>query len=168
MRGLRLMTRIGLTGTICILGVSMMAGAASAVAVADPAFHVTGVAFSGQNGQGPSPTVTITGSGFGTEPTGTSADTTSCGSYTNNGDVFGNKFYSYDDATGMSAGYSNKTSATCIGIIITTWTKNRIVFQWGNAYGTYTNWWINNGDNYVFSMKGYLWGGVVSGLTAAT
>lgn len=163
MHDMRRVARIGLAGAICALGVAAMSGAASAAA-SSSSFHVTSVTFSGDSGQGPSPTVTINGSGFGAAPKGTSDNSTSCGDYTANGDVFGNKLYTYDDTDGFSAGYSNKTSATCVGIVVSSWTSTKIVFTWGNAYGSYTDWWVNNGDNYVFALKGYLWGGVVSGL----
>src|SRR5215467_6003468 len=56
---------------------------------------ISAISFSGTHGPGvASPTVTITGTHFGAAaPPGTPNGTTSCGTYTANGDVYGGKLY---------------------------------------------------------------------------
>lgn len=126
---------------------------------------LAGVTFSGQSGPGvPSPTITVTGSGFGTMPTGTDNSTTSCGNYTNNGEVYANHLYFQANAN-FQAGYSTSHGANCIGIIIVSWSSHQVVLKFGSAYGTFDHWYLNNGDGYAISIKSTLWGGVVSGLS---
>jgi hypothetical protein len=131
-----------------------------------PQPSISSVSFSGTSGSGvASPTITITGSHFGSSaPAGTSDDSTSCGPYTANGDVYGNKLYFVDD-TNFEAGYSNSSGATCVGIIVDSWSATQVVLQFGNAYGTFDHWYLSNGDGYAISLKNGLWGGTVSGLS---
>src|SRR5690349_18218416 len=59
---------------------------------------ITSVSFGGTSGPGVgSPTITLHGSGFGTNPpAGTPNNSTSCGAYTANGQVYGNQLYFLD------------------------------------------------------------------------
>jgi hypothetical protein len=139
-------------------------GGAVAASASQPG--ISSVSFSGTAGAGvASPTITITGSHFGaTAPKGTSDNTTTCGSYTANGDVYGSKLYFVDDGK-LEAGYSNSTGATCIGIIVVSWSATKVVLQFGNSYGTFPHWYLSNGDGYAISIKTAIWGGAVSGLS---
>ena len=140
--------------------------AASAARVSAPRPSISSVSFSGTHGPGvASPTITITGSGFGaTAPAGTSDNTTSCGPYTANGKVYGSKLYFLDDAN-FEAGFSNSSGADCVGIIVASWSPTKVVLQFGNAYGTFDHWYLSNGAGYALSVKTALWGGTVSGLS---
>jgi len=139
---------------------------ASAALASAPRPAISSVSFSGTHGPGvPSPTITITGSQFGaTAPAGTSNATTSCGTYTANGKVYGGKLYLTDDAN-FEAGFSNSGGADCVGIIVVSWSPTKVVLQFGNAYGTFDHWFLTNGDGYALSVKTALWGGTVSGLS---
>ena len=121
------------------------------------------MSFSGIHGPGvDSPTITITGSRFGTTaPPGTSDNTTGCGPYTANGDVYGSKLYFTDDAN-FEAGYSNSGGTDCVGMIVVSWSSTKVVLKFGNAYGTFAHWYLTNGDGYALSLKSALWGGTVS------
>lgn len=138
---------------------------ASAALAAAPRPSISSVSFSGTHGPGvASPTITVTGSGFGASaPAGTSDNTTSCGPYTANGKVYGSKLYFLDDAN-FEAGFSNSGGADCVGIIVASWSPTKVVLQFGNAYGTFDHWYLSNGDGYALSVKTALWGGTVSGL----
>jgi hypothetical protein len=127
---------------------------------------ITSVTFSGTSGPGEaSPTVTVTGTGFGAAPSGTSDAVTSCGNYGSaNGDVYGTKLYFSDDGN-FEAGYSDRSGGNCIGIVIDSWSSKRIVLHFGVAYGSYARWYMENGDGYAISVKTTLWGGSVSGLS---
>jgi len=126
---------------------------------------IQSVAFSGKGGSGQSsPTITITGSHFGSAPTGTSDNSTACGPYTANGDVYGSKVYFTDDGN-FEAGYGSSTSADCVGIVIVSWSTTQVVLQFGNAYGSFAHWYLSNGDGFALSLKTALWGGQVSGLS---
>jgi hypothetical protein len=142
------------------------APAVSAAPTSAPRPSISSVSFSGTPGPGvASPTITITGSNFGaTAPAGTSNNTTGCGPYTANGEVYGGKLYFTDDAN-FEAGYGNSSGADCIGIIVASWSPTKVVLQFGNAYGTFAHWYLTNGDGYALSLKSALWGGTVSGLS---
>jgi hypothetical protein len=140
--------------------------AASAARTSAPRPGISSVSFSGTHGPGvASPTITVTGSQFGTTaPAGTSDNTTSCGPYTANGKVYGNKLYFTDDAN-FEAGFSNSSGADCVGIIVVSWSTTKVVLKFGNAYGTFDHWYLTNGDGYAISIKTAIWGGTVSGLS---
>jgi hypothetical protein len=140
--------------------------AASAAVVSAPRPGISSVAFTGTSGPSvASPTITITGSHFGTTaPSGTSDNSTSCGPYTANGEVYGSKLYFADDAN-FEAGFSNSSGADCVGIIVVSWSSTKVVLKFGNAYGTFDHWYLTNGDGYAVSIKSSLWGGTVSGLS---
>jgi hypothetical protein len=147
----------GLVSAVLVIGTLM--GSAVAASAKQPG--ITGVTFSGTAGSGAaSPTMTVTGTGFGAPPVGTPNGNTICGSYVNNGDVFANKLYFMDDGN-FEAGYPSN----CVGIIIDSWTKTKVVLSFGSAYGTFAHWYLSNGDSYAISIKSGIWGGTVSGLS---
>jgi hypothetical protein len=153
----------GLAVAVGLLG--GIAGAADAAGSA-PQASISSVSFSGTAGSGVgSPTITLTGSNFGSSaPAGTSDNSTSCGLYTANGDVYGSDLYFADD-NNFEAGYSSSSGATCIGITVVSWSASKVVLQFGNAYGTYAHWYLSNGDGYAISVNNGIWGGTVSGLS---
>jgi hypothetical protein len=165
----------GLTVAGALIG--GLAGPAGAAARATTVRHVpeasavqpsiTSVSFKGTEGSGQaSPTITITGTSFGANPpTGTSDNSTTCGGYTANGDVYGHNLY-FTDNKNFEAGYSNP-GATCVGIIVQSWSSTKVVLQFGDAYGTFAHWYLTNGDGYAISIKTGIWGSKVSGLTSA-
>ena len=135
----------------------LTAGAASA----STAPVVTGVTLTGNPS---TPTVTVTGTGFGSKaPKGYSAGNTSCGTYSNNGDWYGKSGLWFGDNTHQwQAGFGKGTNGNCIGLIVVQWSSTQVVFQFGSAYGTFDHWNADPGDNYVIALRGYYWGGVVS------
>jgi hypothetical protein len=158
----------GLVAAAVLLGSVTGAAAATARPATASATQpsITSVSFTGASGSGvASPTITVTGSHFGSKaPAGTSDNSTSCGPYTANGDVYGSKLYFVDD-TNFEAGFSNSSGATCVGIIVESWSGTKVVLQFGNAYGTFDHWYLSNGDGYAISVKNGIFGGTVSGLT---
>jgi hypothetical protein len=164
--------RILAAGIVAVLGAAAPLASSSAqasprqTATAAQQPSVTSVSFSGTAGPGvASPTITITGSHFGaTAPTGTSDNTTSCGPYVANGDVYRSKLYFVDDGN-FEAGYSTTTGANCVGVIVVSWSQTTVVLQFGNAYGTFDHWYLTNGDGYAISIKAAIFGGNISGLT---
>lgn len=156
-----------------VLGAAITAGALALAAVPASATSavpvrpsISSVSFSGVHGPGvPSPTVTVIGTHFGaTAPAGTSNNSTSCGQYTANGDVYGGKLYFTDNAN-FEAGYSNSAGADCIGIIVVSWSATKVVLKFGNSYGSFAHWFLTNGDGFAISIKTAIGGGAVSGLS---
>ena len=123
--------------------------------------YVTSVAFTGTS---VAPTITVHGVGFGsTAPTSYSAAVTTCGTYSDNGKWYGNNgLVFFDDTHLWQAGKGKGTSGNCIGIKLVSWADTQIVFGFGNAYGSFDHWTADAADNYVLTVKGFLWGGVVA------
>jgi hypothetical protein len=120
---------------------------------------ISGVVFSGNTA---APTVTVTGSGFGsTPPAGQPDNTTSCGNYTNNGDDFGSALW-FQDTGNFAAGDGTPPSGTCIGIIVLTWSADKVTYQFGNAYNSFDHWYLSNGDQYLVTVNGMQSSGTVS------
>jgi hypothetical protein len=136
------------------------------VGAAAPQPFITSVTFSGQAGPNvASPTITLIGTHFGANPpAGTSDATTSCGTYANNGNVYGSKLY-FEDDNFFEAGFNNSLGATCIGIIVDSWSSTKVVLHFGNAYGGFDHWYLSNGDGFAISVKTAIFGGAVSGLS---
>lgn len=152
------------TAGLALASVPAFAASAAAASAARPG--ISSVSFTGTSGPGvASPALTITGSHLGTTPpSGTSDNSTSCGGYTANGEVYGSKLYLADDAN-FEAGFSNSSGADCVGIIVVSWSSTKVVLKFGNAYGTFAHWYLTNGDGYAISIKTAIWGGTVSGLS---
>jgi hypothetical protein len=136
------------------VGMTTAAGASSVV---------SGVTFSGSTS---SPTITVSGSGFGTEPAAT-PDADGCyPNLSNQGDTFGTKFYFIQDNLPWEAGYAKKGHQSCIGINVSSWSSTNIVFSFGAAYGLDNGQFVlANGNNFGLNVKGFVWGGLVSGLS---
>ena len=159
----RALATAGLVASVVTVVVAASVGGAGATG-ARP--FIQSVTFSGTGGSGqPSPTITITGSHFGlTAPTGNSNNSTGCGPYTANGNVYGAKLY-FEDNTNFEAGFGTPPGADCVGVVVVSWAPTRVVLQFGNAYGTFDHWYLSNGDGYALSLKTALFGGTVSGLS---
>ncbi len=159
MRSRRLL-RASLLAALAAACASLLLAAGASAAV------ITKVTFSGSSA---APTLTITGSGFGTKPPKAfSAAKTSCGEYgPENGDWYGKQtakkdLWFQDDTNGWLAGAGKGTSGTCIGIVAESWSATQAVLHFGVSYGTFGSWDADSGDNYVLGLDGYFWGGVVS------
>ena len=88
---------------------------------------IDGVTFGGNPA---TPTVTVSGTGFGsTSDLGTPAPA-SCGA---SGTDYGNNFSFSDTTRSWQAGQG----AGCIGLIISSYSNNQIVFTFGTGYSTY-------------------------------
>ena len=109
--------------------------------------------FSGTSGN---PTVTLTGTNFGTQPTGTPI---TCGSG-DTGDDYGASGLWFSDST---QGWTAGQTGDCIGLIISTWTNTSVVFAFGNEYSGYPP--VTNGDAYTVEAQGKSSTGTVSGLS---
>jgi hypothetical protein len=179
--GIRLQHLAKVAGGLAVTGALIVGLAAAASAVPQSATSrphlftaasaeqpsIASVSFTGTAGGGvASPTITMTGSHFGARPpSGTSDNSTSCGPYTANGEVYGRKLYFVDDRN-FIAGYSTRSGgAACIGMIVKSWSPGRVVLQFGNAYGTFDHWYLSDGDGYAISVRHGIYGGTVKGLS---
>jgi hypothetical protein len=111
------------------------------------------VVFTGTAGD---PTITVRGANFGTEPAGTVWNDTSCGSYTDNGKNYGDDLW-FVDTGNFSAG-----NGGCVGIKVLTWSPNRVVFKFGNAYNTFDHWYVTAGDEYTIFLLGREFTGTIA------
>lgn len=153
--------RLAVGGLLVVLVMAAMAAVLTGGASAATTRYVTSVVFTGTSA---APTITVNGVGFGsTAPTSYPANVTSCGTYTDNGRWYGaNGLWFFDDAHLWQAGKGTGTSGNCIGIKLVSWASTKVVFNFGNAYGSFDHWTADATDNYVLDLKGFLWGGVVS------
>ncbi len=155
---------------VASLAVVAFGPAQSALAASPAVVAITGVAFSGTTA---SPTVTLTGTGFGTKPTNGVAVSAlkNCpgGPYT--GTDYPNAELAFSDPTTVgnpwSSGASNGHTGACIGVFVSSWSGKKIVFTFGSAYanGGGGGYVLTDGDPYVVAVKGiFQTGGSVSGL----
>jgi hypothetical protein len=138
---------------------------------------ITSVAFSGSNGccAGSTPTVTVTGTGFGTSaPAGSDDSVTDCGTYTNNGSDYGTALNTTDAHTDGSlpwtAGNGTPPSGSCVGLRVSSWSDTSVVFDFGgsgSAYDSYApgEWYLANGDTFTLALEGASSTVTVSGLS---
>jgi hypothetical protein len=123
--------------------------------------RISAVVFSGNAA---SPTVTVTGSGFGVQPTPSETNLGFCGGGTgfdfppapggnyNNGPFT----LAVDDLTrGWSAGRGDTVvfQGNCIGLVVVGWSPTLVQFGFGSAYGELT-WSFNPGDQYRVWING--------------
>jgi hypothetical protein len=121
---------------------------------------IAGVTFTGDTA---APTVIISGYGFGTTaPAGASDDSTSCGSYTSNGEDYGATNLWFVDTGNFAAGSGTPPSGACIGLSVQSWSSDLVVYKFGNAYDSFAHWYISAGDQYTLSVLGAQDGGTVS------
>jgi hypothetical protein len=136
---------------------------------------INSVTFLGSNGCCPSatPTVTVTGSGFGASPpAGSSNDVTSCGTYTNNGSDYGDAFKVSDThgppvSDTWLAGSGTPPTGACVGLRVSSWSDTSIVFDFGgtgSAFDTFDDWYLANGDSFTLTVEGTSSTVTVSGL----
>jgi hypothetical protein len=102
------------------------------------------------------PTITVKGSGFGTERPGKPWIDTPCGSYTDNGKDYGADLWFVD------TGHFSAGNGGCVGIKVTTWSPNRVVFKFGNAYNTFDHWYVTAGDEYTVFLLGREFTGTIT------
>jgi len=97
------------------------------------------------------PTVTITGSNLGTEPSGSPAG---CGT---TGDNFPGTSLTFNDTTG---GWGAGTGGDCIGLLVSSYTISQVVYQFGSGYNTFGT--ANSGDAYNLTVQGTTYSGTVT------
>ena len=133
---------------------------------------ITGVSFSGTDAccNGSSPTVTVSGSGFGAEPpSGQDDSVTGCGTYAGNGDAYGDQFYvddSHGANDGWEAGRGVPPNANCVGVVVVSWSDTQVVYRFGSSYDSFANWYLSNGDTFTQHLEGASFTGTVAGLTS--
>jgi hypothetical protein len=112
-----------------------------------------------------SPTMTITGSGFGASPTGgvAAGPLPNCGNGTWTGKDYPAGKLWFDDANASetwTAGALNGTGGDCVGWVIDSYSAKKIVLSFGTAYGSF-GWTLHDSDQFVLSIKGEPFNGSV-------
>jgi predicted outer membrane repeat protein len=125
------------------------------VAGASPSPSISAVTFSGSVA---SPTITVTGSGFGTEADLGSPLPVGClGAFT--GSDYLNTLNLLDNTGAWQAGSS--ASGNCIGLLISSYSNSKIVFTLGSYYSI-ASYDLNQGDSFTMSLLGTSFSGIVS------
>jgi hypothetical protein len=138
----RITCAIAVVGTIAVFGIGLSGG----VANASVKVVIKSVAFANYGGTALSPTVTVTGSGFGTTapPVQNSA---TCG-----GKDYGAYQLGVIDVTeqGWSVGMDTGSGPDCTGVTITSWSGKKVVFTFNpSVYGSK----VDSGDSVVVFVK---------------
>lgn len=97
-----------------------------------------------------SPTVIVNGSGFGTQAALGTPHAVCGGFYT--GSDYGTALYLYDATQGWTAGYDITGNCDSIGMVISSYSNNQIVFIFGSAYSNYAL--LNETDVYNVNLLG--------------
>jgi hypothetical protein len=108
-----------------------------------PAPAISGVTFSGSPSD---PSITVTGSNFGSYPPIGTPETCQSG---DTGDDYGSLGLSFNDST---QGWTAGQAGDCIGLIVTSWTSTQVVFGFGNEYSNYPP--IQSGDQIDVEVQG--------------
>jgi subtilase family serine protease len=117
---------------------------------------ITGVTFTGSVAD---PTITVTGSGFGSAPPVFAAGCSASGN-----DYSGNGLYLTDNTHDWNAGQPGD----CIGLNFSTYSNTQVVLTLGNYYdSSSSNTMLNDGDAFTVDVAGATYTGTVSGLRAA-
>jgi hypothetical protein len=145
----------------------LMGSAVATLAIEVPASAssspvIGGVVFAGGSSSS-SPIVTVSGQEFGqSPPTGYDDTNTSCGSYMNNGDVYGSGFNFTDNTNQWSAGGGIPLNGNCVGLVVQSWSTSKVVFAFGSSYGSFDHWTADLGDNFTLTLEGATATGPVS------
>jgi hypothetical protein len=107
-------------------------------------------------GSAANPVITVNGEDFGAEPAGELWNTTSCGSYTDNGRNYGERLWF------VARGEFAAGNGACVGIKVMSWSRNRVVFQFGNSYNTFQGWRVEDGDPCRVMVAGQTFTGTAS------
>jgi len=107
---------------------------------------ISGVTFTGSSAN---PTVTISGTNLGSEPSGSPAGCSTTG------DNFPGTSLTFNDTSGA---WGAGTGGDCIGLLVSSYTATEIVYQFGSGYNTYGT--ANSGDSFNLTVQT---GGTYSG-----
>ena len=99
---------------------------------------ITSVVFTGSSAN---PTVTITGTNLGTEPSGSPAGCSTTG------DNFPGTDLTFGDTTGS---WGAGTGGDCIGLVVSSYSATQIVYQFGSGYNSFGV--LNSGDGYQLTV----------------
>jgi hypothetical protein len=102
-------------------------------------------------GTASAPTVTISGSNLGTEPTGSSAGCSTTG------DNFPGASLTFNDSTGS---WGAGTGGDCIGLVVSSYSSSQVVYQFGSGYNVYGT--ANSGDAFNLTVQGATYSGTVA------
>jgi len=103
-------------------------GRAAFLVPGTPTPAITGVSLSGPAA---SPSITVTGTGFGSTPPIGTPETCQPG---DTGDDYGSTGLWFGDTT---QGWTAGQAGDCIGLIVTSWTGTQVTFGFGNQYANY-------------------------------
>ena len=150
-----------------ILGAGLLIGAVgtAVVGTARPAGAqtVSAVTFGGTPA---SPTITVWGSGFGSEsdlgtpqPAGGTSD---CVYPPYTGSDYTNNLYFADNTQGWTAGQGSGGGGDCVGLLISSYSDNQITFGLGSGYTLAGYGQVHNGDSYALTVLGVTYSGTVA------
>jgi len=117
-----------------------------------PPPSITGVSFTGTSAD---PTITVTGSGFGSSPPIGTPETCQSG---DTGDDYGSSGLWFSDAT--QGGWTAGQAGDCIGLIVSSWSGSQVVYGFGNEYANYPA--IQSGDQVEVDVQGATFSGPLS------
>ena len=76
--------------------------------------------------------------------------------------TMGRKYLWFEDIGNFAAGNGIPPNGSCIGIIVLSWSNDKVMYQFGNAYKSFDHWYISGGDQYSLWVKGIQYSGTVN------
>jgi hypothetical protein len=55
---------------------------------------------------------------------------------------------------------TRRANGTCIGLVVKSWSRKKVVFKFGVAYGSFDHWKVESGNHFVVDVKGLQQNGV--------
>lgn len=112
---------------------------------------ITNVVFTGNP---TTPTVTVSGSGFGASPPRSFSAAGACNGPRDNGRWYGKRgLWIYDNTNRWGAGHGDRSGGDCVGIRLRSWSASKAVFGFGAAYNTH-HWFLDALDTYRLTLRG--------------
>ena len=150
-----------------VLGLGALLGVVgTAAGTAGPAGAAQAISAVTFGGTPASPTVTVWGSGFGSESDlGTpqpAGGTTDCVTPPYTGSDYTNNLFISEDSQGWSAGQGDDGGGDCIGLLISSYSDNQVTFSFGSGYSLGGYGQAQNGDSYSLTLLGATYSGTIA------
>ena len=152
---MRKASRLGILAAATVIGLVLLAGAASAISPKPP--EIKTVKFKGTPAE---PLVVVKGRGLGSLPFESVEEDPNCFGEEPSGlgNDFGSEAVFNENTAGWQAGQG---PGDCIGLIFKGWTEKEVTFTFGTSYHQPEYTPLHKGDEYTVSLRGLTKSGLI-------